>query len=212
MPRGRFRDLTGKRFGRLLVIKRAPNKNRHVYWKCRCDCGNVVIVRGDALTRGSTVSCGCYHKDAVTKHGMYNTPIYAIWSSMLQRCENPNATGHDNYGDRNIKVCKRWHKFENFYDDMGDRPSEEHTLDRIDNDGDYEPGNCRWATWEQQGRNRRDNKILKYKGKERCVSEWTKITGIGDSTLRMRLQRGWTTAEALTIPVDLGNRWKRQKS
>lgn len=210
MTRGRFNDLTGRRFGRLEVVDRAQNRNKHVYWRCRCDCGKDVEVRGDALTRGPTVSCGCYHDDIVTKHGMWQTPIYRIWRSMLGRCENPNAHAYELYGGRGIKICDAWHDFQTFYDDIGKRPADNYSLDRINNDGDYCPENCRWATWKQQSRNRSNNRIIELDGERRCISEWASITGINHGTLTQRLNRGWTARQTLTMPVDLGNRWKRK--
>ena len=210
MGKGRFRDLTGATFGRLTVIERAANRNKHVYWRCQCECGNEVEVRADSLTRGPTVSCGCYHDEVVTKHGMWESSEYHIWRAMLTRCENKNMHAYDRYGGRGIKVCEDWHNFQTFYADMGAFPGSGYSLDRIDNSGDYCPENCRWATWKQQGRNRDYNRMLTYRGNQRCIAEWSEVTGISHSTLRMRLERGWTAKEALTIPVDLGNRWIRQ--
>jgi len=210
VTKGKFNDLTGRRFGRLLVVERAANRKKHVYWRCKCDCGNEVEVRGDALTRGPTVSCGCYHDEIVTKHGMWQTSIYRIWRSMLGRCENPNAHAYELYGGRGIKICDAWHDFQAFYDDIGKRPGDNYTLDRINNDGDYCPENCRWATWKQQSRNRSNNRIIEFDGERRCVSEWASITGINHGTLTQRLNRGWTAKQTLTMPVDLGNRWKRK--
>lgn len=207
------RDIKGQRFGRLVVVGKAPSKNKHTYWRCLCDCGNEIVVRTDSLTRGPTVSCGCYHKDAVTKHGMYDTPIYAIWSSMVRRCELPSHPAYDNYGGRGIRVCERWVEFAAFYEDIGKlRPDRQHSLDRIDNDGDYCPENCRWVTPKQQGRNRRDNRWLTFGDKRHCLAKWAEITGLGYSTIRERLRRGWTTEDALTVNPDLGNRWKRLQS
>ena len=200
MTRGKFRNLSGSRFGRLLVLERAPNRNKHVYWRCRCDCGNEIEVRADALTRGPTVSCGCYQRDVVTKHGMWETSVYHIWRSMLTRCENPNMHAYHLYGGRGIKVCEAWHDFEQFYADMGPCP-EGHSLDRIDNNRNYEPDNCRWATAKQQGRNRNDNVEITFQGETRCVAGWAEKLGMRDSTLRERLNRGWTIKEALTTPV-----------
>jgi hypothetical protein len=139
---------------------------------------------------------------------MWDTPIYAIWSSMLQRCENRGMPAYDRYGGRGIQVCDEWHDFDVFYDDMGPRPDETYSLDRIDNDGDYCPGNCRWATKKQQSRNRADNRLLTFKGESLCIAEWADRLPLKDSTIRMRLRRGWSTKEALTVKADLGNRWR----
>lgn len=203
-------DIKGQRFGRLLVLRKAPSRNRHTYWSCCCDCGTELEVRTDALTRGPTVSCGCYQNDVATKHGMYKSKEYNTWKSMLMRCENPNAQGYKNYGERGIKVCRRWHDFEAFYQDMGPRPSGS-SLDRIDNGGDYEPSNCRWTTAKKQGRNRRDNVYLVYKGETRCIAGWAEKAGIKYSCLKERLNRGWSVEEAIETPVSLSNRWRHQR-
>ena len=154
-------DLTGKKFGRLLVLEPiGRNKRLEVLWKCRCDCGNETIVKTAFLTHGHTRSCGCLQREKVsaimTKHGMTGSPEHKAWSDMLQRCENPHHKAFDYYGGRNIKVCERWHDFRNFFADMGKRP-EGMTLDRTENDGNYSPENCKWVSWKEQVMNRRPN-------------------------------------------------------
>lgn len=210
MTRGSFEDLTDHRFVRLLVIERAPNRGKRVYWLCRCDCGTVKEIRQDALRNGRASSCGCYQRDVVTKHGMWDSPEYGVWDSMLQRCESMSHHAYSQYGGRGIKVCERWHDFVAFYQDMYPKPSRWHSLDRIDNDGDYSPNNCRWATKKQQSRNRNDNHVLTYHGQERCVAEWAEICGMKASALFMRLKSGWTVEETLEIPVGAVNRWTHQ--
>lgn len=151
-------DLTGKTVGRLTVIKFAGfNNTPHSFWLCKCDCGNEKIIRGYSLKSGNTKSCGCLNiensKKSNTKHNKYGSREYITWKGMIQRCNNPKATRYKNWGGKGITICKRWEKFENFYEDMGKRP-EGMTLDRIDNDGNYELKNCKWATSTEQNNNK----------------------------------------------------------
>jgi hypothetical protein len=155
-------DLTGRTFGRLLVLSRDDSSRsaKQSYWICRCDCGKVKSIQRAALVTGRTVSCGCFAKEAAAKanttHGLHRAPEYYIWNSARDRCRNPNNPGYPDYGGRGIQMCDRWaNSFEAFYADMGPRPSPELSIDRIENDGNYEPGNCRWATKEEQMLNRR---------------------------------------------------------
>jgi hypothetical protein len=157
---GKLIEMTGKRFGRLVVVEQAGvSTTRKALWLCRCNCGEERIIPGDGLRQGEHVSCGCHRRDLTvernTKHGRYHSKIHIAWTNMLQRCLNPNATKFNNYGGRGITVCERWRSFENFLEDIGDPPSSNLSIDRIDVNGNYEPGNCRWATTVQQRHNRR---------------------------------------------------------
>lgn len=152
---------TGQRFGRLVVLKDDPD--RRYYCLCRCDCGTVKSVRAGSLREGSIVSCGCRMRETgrengrvMTTHGKTHTPEYRAWLQMRNRCYRPNHTGYKYWGGRGIVVCTRWKdSFEAFFADMGLKPSPKHSLDRINNDGNYEPNNCRWATPAEQVANRR---------------------------------------------------------
>ena len=154
-------DLIGQKFGYLIVIEEAGRDNgRNVLWKCRCDCsGKEVIVYGTCLKNGQTKSCGCLQREKIkeksTKHGKRKSPIYKVWINIRQRCYNPNNQDYRYYGGRGIKVCERWHKFENFYEDMGDIYKNGLTIERINNDGHYEPKNCKWVIPSKQQWNKR---------------------------------------------------------
>lgn len=197
-----FVDLTGRQFGRLLVVGFGGRRKRARVWLCRCSCGTTRVVYGSHLVQGNTRSCGCYSADFHRKHGRSHKgdSTYDTWDAMKQRCSNPNNRAYHNYGGRGITVCQRWLTFENFLADMGERP-EHRSLDRIDNDRNYEPGNCRWATKRQQENNTRRNVILEYQGTKKTVTEWARALGICPSTLRLRLWRGWDTERALSHPA-----------
>jgi len=153
-------DLIGQRFGKLVVISfHGLNKQNKSMWECICDCGKHKVIRGSLLRYGTSQSCGCLRTKSVTKHGLWGSPTYSSWHGMKQRCANPNRDVYKDYGGRGITMCERWNKFEKFLEDMGECPKGL-TLDRIDNNGNYEPGNCRWVSMLEQTYNRRKNNTL----------------------------------------------------
>jgi len=201
------KDFVGRTFGRLTVKAFSHiNAYRNACWVCECSCGVVATVRGGELTSGDTQSCGCLRKELMaeshTIHGSAYTTEYRIWGNILQRCINPNNPHYADYGGRGITVCDDWLKFENFYRDMGDRPSKDHTVDRIDNDGPYCKENCRWATQKQQMNNTRSNRFVEFGGESLTVAQWSVRTGIGSTTLLYRLNAGWPVELVLTVPVN----------
>lgn len=188
-------DLTGHVFGKLTVVERVPSTKHHTMWRCVCACSRETIVGSDMLRGGKTRSCGCLKNEPAHNktHGMAGTPEYGAWANMRSRCINTGDKAYANYGGRGIRVCDRWmDSFENFLSDMGKRPSAQHSLDRIDNDGPYSPENCRWATRGKQQNNRRNTKFITYGGETKAVAEWAAITGISDETLRNRIRLGYS--------------------
>lgn len=198
-------QLTGLRFNRLTVIRRASNsKQGAARWNCACDCGGSTISSTTDLKRGRANSCGCFQKERTSRsaksHGESKTKIYAIWSGMLTRCENPNYHRYKDYGGRGISVCLEWHSFERFKHDMGDRPSKLHTLGRVDNNGPYSKENCRWESRTQQAGNRRSNRLITHNGITMIMKEWAKSIGMSMTGLSDRLSNGMDIETALTTP------------
>ena len=201
-------NLIGQKFGRLMVTKFDGRTEHHSYWDCLCDCGNTKRVTGDRLKSGNTKSCGCLRKELTikrsTKHGQckrgLNSRVHIIWNGMMQRCYNDRNPAYKNYGGRGIKVCRRWHSFEDFYKDVEDAPFDM-TLDRKNNDGDYEPGNWRWATYVEQNNNYRRNVPILYEGEVKNITQWAIFLCMNVGTLFSRLYRGWSIERAFTTQV-----------
>ena len=199
MPQKRL-DLIGKRFGKLIVVSYFGKKGRYINWNTKCDCGGEKVVSRGHLRSGRTKSCGCINKLMMTKrmtiHGNYYTPSYRIWKSMISRCTYPTNISYKNYGGRGITVCNRWmDSFKNFYHDMGDVPRNM-TLERVDNNKNYNPDNCKWATDKEQANNRRSNNILSYNGRSMNISQWAIVLNIKRKTLSWRIHNGWSIQRA----------------
>ncbi len=203
-----FKNLTNNVYNKLTVIRYAGIKNGKTAWVCNCECDkdNInrkeIIVKSTHLKSGYTKSCGCLIGKSRIKHGMSKDKIHGIWCSMRERCNDSNNQAYHNYGGRGIKVCDRWlgvDGFQKFYEDMGDRPSSEYTLERRDNNENYCPENCYWATRIEQGRNKRNNVYIEYNGKNQTLSEWARETGFNQTMIARRLKNGWSIEEALTV-------------
>ncbi len=203
----KFIDISGKRFGRLLVIDRAEPASPPT-WNCVCDCGVQLVVSGNSLRSSNARSCGCLHRELVTTHGRSMAssnpaPEYRVWTSIKSRCHNPSAANFYKYGGRGISVCDKWrNSFEAFFGDMGERPSSAHSIDRFpDANGNYEPGNCRWATAIEQNNNRSNNRFIEIDGVMRTVPQWERVSGINRATIINRIKRGWSVSDAVFRPT-----------
>lgn len=198
-------QLKGLRFGRLVALERETVKTSDTFnWKCICDCGNFTSVKASRLKYGWTKSCGCLLNDrrrtASISHGMRRSAEYNIWCGMKARCYNRNNEAYDRYGGRGIRVADHWlESFENFYEDMGPRPSPEYSIERIDNNWHYTPRNCIWANNEDQANNRRSNRYIDYLGETKTVAEWAREYGLTYPTLSKRLKNGRTMEEAINF-------------
>lgn len=201
-----FRDLAGYRFGRLSVLARAGH-DRHgkLLWRCRCSCGVEVIVQRQGLRSGDSKSCGCLKRELDSRRRQVrqrvaDRPEYRSWKAMRERCLKPSAISYPRYGARGIAVCNRWREsFVAFFADMGPRPAGT-SLDRIDVGGNYEPGNCRWATRLEQARNRRNNRLVEFRGERIVLSALAERYGLTRRLLRDRLEHGWNVERALFEP------------
>ena len=200
-------DPTGKTFGRLTAIKEIERQGKRRYWFCQCSCGNSKIVTLRNLTSGSTRSCGCLAKETKSTHNLSKTRLYGIYGTMKQRCYNVNSQRYKNYGGREnpITICNRWMKsFENFYHDVistiGDCPSPNHSIDRISVNGNYEIGNIKWSTAQEQANNRTSNHFIEAFGLRLTLAQWAYHQNLNAPTITKRLLRGWSVEDALTKP------------
>ena len=201
----KFIDLTGQKFNNLTVEKRLENAIGGVaVWLCKCDCGNYTKVRGGNLKNGAVKSCGCLKHVSHTKtHGMQNTRLYSLWNAMKSRCNNPKVKSYERYGGRGISVCEQWEKsFVSFYEWAINNGYEENlSIDRIDNDGNYCPENCRWIPFEEQCNNRRSNIVFKYNGEKHNLMQWCKLLNLDYKFIHNRIYRmKWDFEKAITTP------------
>lgn len=207
-----FKDLTDQRFGKLVVLSRAPSQGKGAFWNVRCDCGTEKILPASPLSRGHAKSCGCgiaesnarraKHGAAARKKGGSNpNRAYIRWVSVRQRCTNPNDVAYHRYGGRGIIMHPEWAQdFTAFFRDVGEPPTSKHTLERINNDRGYEPGNVCWATRKEQANNRSTNVMVTHLGKTQNLTQWSKELGITYATLRGRIQKGVTDPDKLLRP------------
>jgi hypothetical protein len=203
---GNIINIIGMKFNKLKVVSRSSTKFKDIYYNCICECGNNCIIRGHSIRHGNTKSCGCLQKKISSnllkknrkntnlKHGSYKKDEYCNWLNLKARCARDR-----NYVNKNITVCDEWkNSFEQFFKDMGPRPSKKHSIDRIDNNGPYSKENCRWATNYQQSRNRGTNRIITFNNETKLLCDWAKDLNIKQNTLSLRLKK-WSIEKALTL-------------
>ena len=201
------KNLTGHKFGRLTVLSQSKNIGRRVAWNCQCECGYLCVAISHLLTSGCTRSCGCLRVDVsrkrMTIHGHAKRgaviPEHKVWTRMWNRCNDQTFSNYARYGGRGIKVCERWLSFQPFLDDMGPRPSVKHSIDRINNDGNYEPGNCRWSTQLEQMQNTSCTRVFTINGQSMSVAAWCRKYGVKYTTVLARLKRGHSMEQALEV-------------
>ena len=208
METSKYTDIINKKFTKLTPIE-LNSSGQKIRYMCRCDCGNTIEVIRYKLLTGHVKSCGCLVKTAIGNlnrtHGRSNDKIYKAWCQMRRKCTKPTDTiNYPNYGGRGIKVCERWNNFELFLKDMGERPTDKHSIERIDNNGDYEPKNCRWATRKEQNSNKRNNAYITLveggQEKQYTYAQLTEKFGLEPGMFYKRRRRGWSIAQALMIP------------
>ena len=205
-----FQDITGSQFACLKVLKFLGSDNRQKsIWLCKCGCGNEIIVPTGSLKSGNTTSCGCIRKQKISllnkthgQAGKDRTPEYRSWAHLVERCTNPNNKHYKHYGARGITVCERWHKFENFYADMGKRPSSKHSIERKNNDEGYSKENCKWATHAEQNSNTSKNIIVNISGENMCLKEACSRANLKYITIYNRIKiLKWPIGKALNTAI-----------
>lgn len=216
-----YEDLTGRRFGRLVVVSREmralPSGKRMGVWLCRCDCGTEKTITTDSLVRGTTRSCGCLHKDVVTKHGLYLDPLYKSWNNIRHRICNPLDRDYHRYGGRGLSIEPEWATdFASFRSwvltHLGPKPSPQHSIDRIENDLGYMKGNLRWATPVVQQNNKRSNRLITWNGETLNLTQWCSRLGLNYNAVRMRIiVMKWPIDLAFTVPTDGVHTYKIKK-
>jgi hypothetical protein len=199
-------DLAGQRYGMLQVLEFVgANKRQGRLWRCACDCGREKVTNTSRLRNGQTRSCGCLVRALTTQrnltHGLRYTPEYVAWRSMRGRCSNLSDQNYKRYGGRGICVCERWERFENFYADVGPRPSAGHSIERVNNELGYSPDNCVWATPLAQANNTRRTRLISHGGRTQSLSAWARESALPLSTIKSRLDHGWTPERALTASI-----------
>ncbi len=206
-------ELIGQRFGMVTVLFFNGSENNNRIWKCICDCGNVVKKTTKQLHGGKSDSCGCLQKNILSQrnknnalHGLSRHPIYKVWSSMMHRCYSEIDKSYNDYGGRGIIVCERWHKFENFYEDVVGGYKKGLQIDRENVNGNYELSNFRWATTIEQARNKRNNIYIEYEGEVYFMSDLAKQFNILPETVNSRLKRSYSIKDALTLPIHQGKK------
>lgn len=201
-----MQDLTGLKFSRLFVLSLSKVQKGHNYWLCQCECGTFKVVNECSLKSGKIKSCGCLNKELsrmrMTKHGLWDTRLYKIYDGIKQRCYNKKNKSYKNYGGRGIKMCDEWQNdFMTFYNwSINNDYREDLTIDRINNNGNYEPSNCRWVDIKTQANNKRNNHYITYNNETHTIAEWSRLLNISIHALRHRFERGWSIERALTTP------------
>jgi hypothetical protein len=209
-----FNDLSGRRFGRLIALDPVKIGPKKIKWRCRCDCGGTALVIGPKLKTGNTSSCGCFQEESRKRKRTHDLtvrgelpPEYESWCKIKARCHNPKSDRYRFYGGRGITMCERWrNSFPEFLADLGPRPGPGYTVERLDNNGHYEPSNCCWATKKTQANNRRSNKRVQWQVQDLTLAEWSDELGIPAAVLSARLRHGWSVERAFTETVRVRNK------